>query len=175
MIFCFNAGEVFEVAIRIEKNGIAFYERAQQAIDDPDVKALFSALAEDGQKHKKQFEDFKAGLPQELKAPTVQDPDNQLDQYIEVLADNHVFSSDRSLEDELATVKTVSDALDMAMRFEKDSVIFYLSMKEATCEGRAFELIDALIKEKQHHVQRLSVQTKKCSADVKECLLNWPS
>ncbi len=175
MIFCFNAGEVFDVAIRIEKNGISFYEKAQQAIDDPEVKALFSALAGDGEKHKRQFEEFKAELPQELKQPTVQDPDNELEKYIGVLADNHVFSTDKSLEQELATVKTVSDALDMAMRFEKDSVIFYLSLKEATCEGRAFELIDALIKEKQHHVQRLSVQTQKCSADVKECLLNWPS
>ncbi len=175
MIFCFNAGEVFDVAINIEKNGVHFYEKAQQAIDDPEVKALFKALANDGAQHKKQFEQFKAELPEELKRPTVSDPNNELDTYISMLADQHVFSSGADLEKQLASVKTVSDALDMAMRFEKDSVIFYLSLQEATCEGRAHDLINVLIREKQNHVKRLSVQTRKCSADVKACLLNWPA
>lgn len=175
MIFCFNAGEVFDVAAGIEKNGVAFYEKAQEAIDDPDVKSLFKALAGDGSEHKRRFEEIKAELPEEFRRPTVSDPDNELDMYIGMLADQHVFSSDKNIAQELASVKTVSDALHMALRFEKDSVIFYLSLQEATCEGRAHDLISLLIKEKQNHVKRLSIQMKKCSDDVKECLLHWPA
>lgn len=174
MIFCFNAGEVFDVAIKIEKNGISFYEKAQKAIDDPDVKELFKALAGDGLDHKKRFDELKKELPEELRRPTVSDPDNELDMYIQMLADQHVFSSVEETSEQLASVKTVSDALNMALRFEKDSVIFYLSLQEATCEGRAHDLITRLIKEKQEHVKRLSIQMRKCSADVKECLLHWP-
>ena len=45
MIFCFNAAEVFQVAIEIKENGRAFYEKAQNIIQDPEVQELFVDLA----------------------------------------------------------------------------------------------------------------------------------
>ncbi len=175
MLFCFNAGEIFQVAINIEANGIAFYEKAQTLITDPEVKQLFSVLAQEEREHKKHFEAFKAELPKELTSPTVKDTDNELEAYIADMAKNHVFSDLKDLNTRLSEAKTVSDAIQLALQCEKDSVIFYLSMLEATCEGKARDFVDLLIKEEQSHVKRLSIQLRKCSADARECLLNWPA
>jgi len=46
VIYGFNAHEVFQIAIDIEKNGKRFYEKAMDLVDNPDVKALLSSLAQ---------------------------------------------------------------------------------------------------------------------------------
>jgi len=175
MIFCFNAGEIFQVAVEIEKNGQAFYEQAYKAVDDPEVKDLFTALARDEISHQKRFESLLSDLPEELKRPTVSDLDQEVDLYIKDLAGQHVFRADEGFRSELEKIKTVDDALQLALRFEKDSVIFYLGMQDATCEGKARDIVSILIKEEQEHVRRLSFQIRRCSADVRECLLHWPA
>lgn len=173
MQFCFNAGEVFQLAINIEKNGIDFYREVQRATDDPELRELFSMLGSEEVEHKKLFEEFLSGLPEKMKQSTVFDPDDELDQYLQTLADQHIFSRGKELEEQLAGVKTVADALKLALQCEKDSVIFYLSMQDAACEGKAKDFISMLIKEEQQHVRRLSTHLRRCSADAKECLLNW--
>jgi rubrerythrin len=110
-----------------------------------------------------------------LTSPNVRDTDNELEAYIADMAKNHVFSDLKDLNARLSEAKTVSDAIQLALQCEKDSVIFYLSMLEATCEGKARDFVDLLIKEEQSHVKRLSIQLRKCSADARECLLNWPA
>jgi rubrerythrin len=174
MLFCFNAGEIFQLAIDIEKNGIAFYREVQQATEDPEMKQLFSVLESEEVEHKKRFEEFLSGLDAELKRPTVFDPDNELDLYLQTLADQHVFGKDQETRTRVAGIRTITDALELALQCEKDSVIFYLSMQEAACEGKARDLISLLIKEEQQHMRRLASQMRRCSADAKECLLNWP-
>ena len=58
-----------------------------------------------------------------------------------------MFSSVADLDIQLANVKETKDALRLALQFEKDSVIFFLGMQEATCEGKDQDLISLLIKE----------------------------
>ena len=173
MLFCFNAGEIFQLAIDIEKNGIEFYSEVQRATEDPELRELFSVLGSEEMEHKKRFEELLADLPEDLKRPTVFDPDNDLGMYLQTLADQHVFSKGKDLQAQLAEIRTVTDALKLALQCEKDSVILYLSMQEAACEGKARDFISLLIKEEQQHVRRLSTQLSRCSADAKECRLNW--
>lgn len=163
MIFCFNAAEVFQVAIEIEKNGKAFYEKAQSMIEDAEVRQLFADLARQEVEHERRFAELKAKLPVAASATTVNDPDDQLQAYIKMMADQHVFSTSAGLEAELAKVRNSSDALRLAIQFEKDSVLFFLGMQEATCEDKGRQLIDLLVKEEQQHLKLLSLQLRKMS------------
>lgn len=174
MLFCFNAGEVVRVAIEIEKRGLVFYNHAQKLVGDEEVKEAFSALAGDELKHQTMFESLLLDLPEELKRPTVSDLDQEMDLYIRDLASQHVFGTGDGSESELAKIETVEDALKLALRFEKDSVIFYLGMLEVTCEGKARETVSLLIKEEQRHIRRLSLQMRRCSESVRNCLFHWP-
>lgn len=158
MVFNFNAAEVFRVAIKIEENGKKFYDGAKGVIDDPAVKKLFEELAEQEVEHKKHFEELKAGLPAQAQTSDVWFPENEMEAYIKMMADQHVFTSDASLDNALKQLKDVKDALRMAIAFEKDSVIFFLSMQEAADTRKDQELIGLLVKEEQTHLRRLSVE-----------------
>ncbi len=158
MIFNFNAAEVFNIAIAIEENGKRFYEHAQQLIDDHEVKSLFAELALQEVEHRDRFQSLKEQLPVRAGSPTVWDPDNEVDKYIKMLADQHVFVSDESFDTQLARIKDVKDALRVAIEFEKDSVIFFLTMQEETDSQKGREFINLLVKEEQEHLRRLSLQ-----------------
>jgi rubrerythrin len=161
MIFCFNAAEVFQVAFEIMENGRTFYEKAQNMIQDPEVQKLFADLAREEVEHKNRIESLKAGLPSDIKPPAIADPENELDLYVKAMAAQHVFRSCGALNVQLDQIKDVQDALKLALQFEKDSVIFFLGMQEATCEGRDRDVINLLLKEEQSHVRRLSLQMQR--------------
>jgi rubrerythrin len=161
MIFNFNAAEVFDIAIKIEENGKQFYDRSREIITDPEVKKLFEELAQEEIKHKEKFQALKRQLPASATSGAVFDPNHELDLYIKMMADQHVFISSESLEAQLGGVKDARDALRLAVEFEKDSVIFFLSMQEASEGAKGKEFIGSLVKEEQEHLRRLSLELKK--------------
>ncbi len=160
MSYNFNAGEVFKIAVQIEENGKKFYEESQKSIDNAQVKKLFSELALQEVEHKKKFESIRAQLPVASTASNVWDPDNELDRYIKMMADQHVFVSDAGLKEQISKIGDTKDALKMAITFEKDSVIFFLSLEDAT-EKTDKELIKSLVKEEQEHLKRLTLELMK--------------
>ncbi len=161
MLFCFNAAEVFQIAIEIERNGKAFYDKAQKLIQDAEVTALFADLANQEVEHEKRFEMLKSQLPQAATAATVSDPNDELAGYLRMMAEQHVFVSSAGVNEQLAQIKSSVDALKLAIQFEKDLVLFFLTMQDATCDEKGRELIQLLVKEEQEHLKRLSLQLRK--------------
>ena len=51
-----EAGDVFEVALQIEKQGEKFYRYAVNLTDDPKMKDVFRFAADEEAKHRKIFE-----------------------------------------------------------------------------------------------------------------------
>lgn len=163
MSYGFNAGEVFKVAIQIEENGKEFYEKSVQNIKEAEIKALFLDLALQEIEHKRKFESLMAELPSVSTAPTVWDPDNEMDQYIKMMADDHIFITSADVKNRLDRLKGTIDALKLAIEFEKDSVIFFLGLEDAVTAGKDRELIKSLVKEEQQHLRRLTLELKKIS------------
>lgn len=163
MSYGFNALEVFKIAIQIEENGKRFYEESQKKIDAPEVRGLFAELALQEVEHRKRFESLKAQLPPESTGATVWDPENELDRYIKMMADDHIFVSSADLQDRLAQVRDTASALKLAIEFEKDSVLFFLSLEDAAAGKKDQEMIKVLVKEEQEHLKRLTLQLMKLS------------
>ncbi len=165
MSYNFNAGEVFKMAVRIEENGQKFYEESQKNIKSADVKALFADLALQETEHKKKFEAIQAQFPTESTSPTVWDPEHELDQYIKMMADDHVFISGDDIDDQISRIHNATDALKLAIEFEKDTVLFFLSLEEAVAGKKDWEFIKTLVKEEQEHVRRLKLELRKTTAN----------
>ncbi len=163
MGYGFNAGEVFKVAIQIEENGRKFYEESRKNIESAEIRALFADLALQEIGHKTKFETLRAQLPPESTAPTVWDPENEIDQYVKMMADNHVFVSSASVKDQVERIRDAADALKLAIEFEKDSVLFFLSIEEAVSAKKDHELIKSLVKEELGHLKRLALELRKLS------------
>ena len=161
MIYGFNADEVFQIAIDIEENGKRFYEKAMDIVDNPDVKDVLGSLAKDEAEHLKRFTELKAQLPKTATEDTVWDPEHEMNQYLQMMADMHVFRSDFDIEKELSQAKNPEDILKLGIQFEKDSIIFFLTMQDSTEEKNGREIIGQLIDEEKEHLRKLSLELKR--------------
>lgn len=161
MIYGFNAGEAFKIAIEIEENGRNFYEKAAAKTGDEDVRQIFDYLGSEEVKHKQRFTELKNELPESTTGPTVWDPDNEVDQYLKMMADMHVFRKSENVDEKLAQANNASEALDLAIQFEKDSIVFFAEMQSNSEGDVARNNIGQLVKEEQDHLKRLSLQKMK--------------
>ncbi|HYA42643.1 MAG TPA: ferritin family protein [Syntrophobacteraceae bacterium] len=157
----FNAAEVFRVAIQVEENGRRFYEESRKNIESAEIKELLYDLSQQEIAHKTKFETLLAELPCESKIATVWDPQNEIDQYIGMMAADHVFVSSQEVEDRVSRLRDAADALKLAIEFEKDSIIFFLSFEDAMSRESDRQLIKSLIKEEQEHLRRLTLELRK--------------
>lgn len=156
MAFAFNANEVFQMAIEIEENGRLFYQKAQELVDDPEIKRLFSDLEQREVEHREKFKALKSELPESAQEGTVWDPQGEIDQYLRMTADMHVFKAASPMEEQLAQVTNAVDALKIAIQFEKDSILFFLLLQDETEKGKGKELISQLVNEEKAHLRTLS-------------------
>ena len=109
MSFLFNADEIFEIAIDIEENGKKFYEQAKEKIDDQRVKELFDYLANEETAHKERFAALKAELPDSAAQDNIYDPEGEMQQYLQMMADMHVFRSSKGVEEQVSKISSAAD------------------------------------------------------------------
>jgi len=158
MVYGFNAAEVFQVAIDVEENGRKFYEKAQELFEDAAVKEIFKALALDEIKHREVFIKLKAKLPPEASGATVWDPDDDINRYLAMMAGQAVFKTMEDVNARLKEVKSPADALNLALKAEADSIVYYLTMKDRTEEKQGQNMIDQIIKEELGHHKKIALE-----------------
>ncbi|MBN1307272.1 MAG: ferritin family protein [Chitinispirillaceae bacterium] len=157
----FNADEIFTIGVQIEKNGNAFYAAAAAHTDDPDLKKLFLQLAEWEQSHVAIFEDLRFRLPAETKAQDVYDPDNMVHRYLKAVADDNVFVKGLTLSPDLLVWTSPLKVLNTALDFEKDSVVFFSSMKDAAISTTGAAEVEKLVLEELKHIGYLTGEIRK--------------
>ena len=165
MSYDFNADEVFEMAEQIERNGVRFYLEAAENISDASVRQLFLDLAAMEAEHEKVFASMRADLPDEEREPTVFDPEGEAALYLRALADLQVFGKegeeDFILSGDLPEQEKIRKILWVAIGLEKESIVFYLGIKELVPARFGKDKIDKIIREEMGHIRLLSgLQTK---------------
>lgn len=150
MLF-FSGSEIIEVAVQIERNGCSFYKKLADSFNDKDIKNLFIHLAGEEEKHIKSFQSLYESF-KEYK-PDIADEEEYYD-YINMLASMNVFTKKEGIDKELSKIKDKKDALNMAIRFEKDSIIFFAEIKGLVRESER-DAVEDLICEEQKHLRRL--------------------
>ncbi len=160
MSIFFNADEIFQMGIRIETNGSEFYAAVAQNSTDPNLKALFSDLSRWESGHIQLFKRLREALPDSAKRGGVFDPGQELHRYLEATADSHVFLKNRDVNELASRCRSPLEALELAMAFEKDSVVFYTTMRKVTPEEFGKREIDLLIEEEVGHISLLHQKKK---------------
>jgi rubrerythrin len=161
MMYGFNAGEVFKVAIEIEENGRQFYEKASALAGSPETKKVFQELGAEEVKHKARFTELMNELPASTTGATVWDPDNEIDQYLKMMADMHVFRKADNVAVLLGSAGDQKAALKLAIQFEKDSIVFFAEMQTLAENAEGQAKIGQLVVEEQSHLRRLSLELRK--------------
>ena len=171
MSYYFNADEIFEMAEQIERNGARFYRRAAEQVTSPDNRRLLLDLAEMEDEHEKTFITMRADmLKQGLPAPVdpVFDPDGEAGLYLRAMADGQIFDTRVDPAESLTGEETVEDLFQMAIGREKDTVIFFLGMKDMVSERLGKDKIDGIIKEEMSHITTLSKKLSELDPSIGE-------
>jgi rubrerythrin len=161
----FNADEVFAIAIRIEKNGAAFYRKvaAQQAGDAARVDYL-SKLAAMEDEHQQTFEAMRRELSAAEAPAQSTDLYNEGQLFLAAIADGYPLEGAPSVAESLTGDETMEQILKIAIGLEKKSILFYLGMKDVVPEDRGRDKLDAIIGEEKAHVVGLTAELKKLAA-----------
>ncbi|MFH2058729.1 MAG: ferritin family protein [Pseudomonadota bacterium] len=146
----FNANDIFEMAIKIEQNGAIFYRDAAQHLDKENQKSFLLELAAMEDAHELTFSSMQKELNEDAMASTTFDPDDENALYLKALADTKVFFKKEEPDN------TFKSILGCAIQAEKDSIAFYLGMKELIPKKSGQSKIDDIIKEEMKHIRLLA-------------------
>jgi rubrerythrin len=150
MMYDFNADDIFEIAEQLERNGAQFYQTAAKAVKDNNNRDFLVTLAAMEVEHEKTFARMRSQLTTSEKTETVFDPQGEAAGYLKALADTRIF-----FEKKIDT-SSMEAILKDAIAAEKDSIVFYLGMREAVPENMGRSHIDEVIKEEMGHIRLLS-------------------
>jgi rubrerythrin len=164
MAYDFNADEVFKLAIRIEENGARFYRKAAAFQSDTDNKAALEKLAAMEDVHKHTFEKMQKTLSNAEKSPTVFDPQGDSAQYLMAMADMHGGEGSPSAADALTGDESILEIIDIAIGLEKESILFYLGLKDLVPPKLGREKVFDIIDQERQHIVQLNGFRKKLPA-----------
>lgn len=156
MSITFNAFEIFEMAEQIERNGVKFYRKAAKGVSDKDTRQMLLDLATMEAEHEETFAGMRKQLSDEERELRVFDPDNEIVLYLQAMADGHVFDLKKDPSSELTGTESVEDILKLAIEAEKDSIVFYLGLKDFVPVRAGKDKVEAIIKEEMGHIVVLS-------------------
>ena len=160
MSISFSGSELINIAIGIERRGIAFYDIMTRSTGNAIARDVFQYLADMERQHAQIFQ----GMLSE--ADKYQIPETYAAEYaayLQALVDSAVFTDD-FVTSEMAT-KTNSDieAMELAIEAEKDSLLFYDEMRDIMPQ-RAQPTVNKIIAEEKSHLRQLSELKKKLAA-----------
>jgi len=151
MSFSFNANEILKMAEQIERNGARFYRSAADAGFDQQISDKLLELAEMEDAHEKTFATMRGELGSRETESLVFDPDGETEHYLMAMADSNIF--DQIVDpSEQVRGKTIEQVLKIALATEKESILFYLGLKNLVPERLGKGKVEGIVKEEMSHV-----------------------
>ena len=154
----FNADEMFEMAEQIERNGAAFYRKAAEAVEG-DAAQLLLDLAAKEDDHEKTFADMRSELSEAERFTSTRDPDNEAAMFLQHAVDGEVFDADPA--GGLTGQESVEEILRYALGREKDTIVFFESMKDMVPKQSGKEKLDGIITQEVGHIVDIISQLRK--------------
>lgn len=145
----FSIREVFDLAIQIEKNGEQFYRDAIKRISNPSLKSMLEWLADEEVKHQSWFSERKEGLETKGEALELEEMGSGI---LQSILGDQSFSLK---EADLSKIDNVEALIQLAIEFEKDSILFYEMIGSFIEDIETSEKLNAIIAEENHHIELL--------------------
>ena len=156
MSITFNAFEIFEMAEQIERNGVKFYRKAAQSVSDRQMRQMLEELADMEVEHEETFAAMRKQLSDEAWAARVFDPENEMALYLQAMASGHVFDLRKDPSEQLKGTESIEEILKLAINAEKDSIVFYLGLKDFVPVKAGKDKVEAIVKEEMGHIAVLN-------------------
>jgi len=148
-----NINEILDFAIKIEQNGYAFYTRVAKKFNNLKIMKLIHYLAEEELRHEHLFKALK-------KKKGIFKPhesyEGEYSIYSEEFLRSHFLSTRESVNKSIKMIQDDIDVVDFAIDFEKDSVVFFTTLKTFITDDKD-NVIERIIQEEVNHLKKLFV------------------
>jgi rubrerythrin len=143
----FTLAEVYDLGIRIEKNGEKFYRDAlTQAWSNP-IADMLKQLAEEEVKHVDFFVKRMDALKQKRENPFL---DEMASSVLKDILGTQTFSLE---EADVSKLRSVDELVALAIEFEKDTILFYELVGSFMTDEEARRELKEIIEEEERHVR----------------------
>ncbi len=153
----FSGSELINIAIDIERRGIAFYDIMAKSTQNAVASDVFQHLADMEQQH---IQIFQGMLKEADKYQTSSTDAEEYSAYLQGLVDSAVFTDDMVTSQMATEANSDIEALELAIRAEKDSILFYYEMKDIV-PLRSQTTVNRIITEEKSHLSLLSEVKRK--------------
>jgi rubrerythrin len=149
--------DLIEVAIRIERSGMDFYKTVSENTQDAGVKDAFSYLAAEEEKHIGVFRtilDRVADYSPRLNYP------GEYELFLQGVANRSVATLQKARDKEILESKNVSQAIDVGLDLETESILFYTGLLENFQDKDRDYIKEVIREEKSHFVKLITARDK---------------
>ena len=154
----FKATDILLAAQEVETRGEVFYNRLVETTTDPKLKDLFIFLAGEETKHREIFAKLYERVG-EVELPAWAEEDEYVG-YLKYLLDSHTLFRLGDVDNLKKYMGSPEEAIETAMGFEKDTILFFVEMQEFVPEGEK-KYIKACIDEERSHLRLLAGMLRK--------------
>lgn len=145
----FSIREVIEQAVQTEKLGYQFYTViAEKFKKNEGLNKLFSTLATKELRHEKTFRELLDIIKDE-------EPINweEAEQYLRAIVESEFFLGKNKSLPSMTHIKNVKDAVNFALGFEKETLLYFYWLRDAVRER---EVVDEIVNEERSHIMWLN-------------------
>jgi len=148
----FHGLEVIRIAQRNEELGKEFYEAFAEAAKNPEVREFFQIMAKNEEQHIKDFAELEKLVADEW-SPGPYDESEALG-YIRALSESKLAQPMRELAKRAERVENLREAIDLAIEFEKQTVLLLREFLEFT-KGKSRRVVRRILAEERRHILEL--------------------
>jgi rubrerythrin len=152
MAIFFSGKELLQIAVGIEHRGFVFYERLKDSAREPRVKAAWDYLAGQEKGHIQVFQELLDSLEGESLPVNYEE---EFGFYLKALVRTTVFTDDKTVMEMANKVTSDAEAIQIALGFEKDSILFFSEMRPLVRE-RERPVVDKVLEEERAHLRQLT-------------------
>jgi rubrerythrin len=152
MPITFSGTELIEIAMGIERSGIAFYDVMAASVKDEGARKVFETLAGMERQHLHLFRGMTADVAK-LNAPGIFPQAD--DDYIRALIRNAVFTDEFATGGFTGRAENDRQAIDLGIMAEKDSILFYCQLRDLM-PAETKPVVESIMAEERRHLTMLS-------------------
>jgi rubrerythrin len=145
----FSTQEILDLAIRLEKNGESVYRQAVAEVSEPELVSLLQWMADEEVKHARWFSELKH--KSKIQASNLFMAEMSREVFADFLGEKSFSHQDV----DFAKIDQVSDLVAVFIEFERDTILFYETLKPFIENKDTLTNLDKIIAEEHEHIAKL--------------------
>lgn len=151
---------IINIALKIERGGERFYNLVAEKIKDEDISDLFKLFASEEIRHVQSFKDIGRKIAQYNVTDSVEIITRE-NSIINAISSSLIDKASEKMQEYSKRIKSKIDAIDAAIGFEKDTILFYYEIMDLFQQEDIRNVLNRIINEERKHILKLMATKRK--------------